>query len=131
MTRRFRQCSYCTRAVSGLRLVVRGIMLVLFLGIIPGMMELEGAFSTSRFPSLDHKSIYVEQVPEFWAASVEFLEDRYRNNPWRSKGGVDLLALLRAAFLSLANGSLQGGSTLPVQLVRSSSTRRPQRAAFP
>jgi membrane peptidoglycan carboxypeptidase len=72
----------------------------------------------------DHKSIPVEEAPEFYWRCLVYHEDR-NIGTWLNPFGIDLIGVLKIPYStisrSLSGGGFQigvGGSTLPMQLAR-------------
>ncbi len=89
-----------------------------WLGVLPGSIDRQGDFSTSHYPSLDHKAVEPNHVPDLWWKVLVALEDRHLGS-WRSLWSIDPIAFARAAILDWPRGHFTGASTLSMQLVRS------------
>ena len=67
----------------------------------------------------DHKSVNLVEAPEKFWQCLRSLEDRHLGSWWRNPNGVDLLPTLMMPMTLMMPVSGRGGSTVPMQLVRS------------
>lgn len=93
----------------------------------PNSME---AFGRTHYP--DHQTIYVENPPLHYIECLFWLEDRYAGVLYRNPFGVDAWPLLKlpyeTVYESIRSRDLNlvaGGSTLPMQVVRTMKKWRP------